>query len=112
MEPDFDDLDKNSILEGYEIEPIEHTIVALPITDPVREVMHYTKEKDDGFFAVLTPDKGENKVEFYRGMADFFGFWAMLHFVWINTFYLGLKVKILFDYSILEELLNRGINFI
>ena len=58
-------------LNDIAIEPFFHEI-ELPVLNPVNKIIRKVKQKEDGAFAKLSCDKGENTLKYYIEMSRFF----------------------------------------
>ena len=73
LESDLQLLDPLGILHGSdELEPLEYKIIGLPIITPVKKIIVKNREKEDGCFARLTCERGEDSRKFSREMSKFF----------------------------------------
>ena len=64
--------DPQGLMKDISFEPKESIKVTLPTLEPVCNYISMTAQKEDGLFAKLTCEPGEDRKKFYREMQEFF----------------------------------------
>ena len=70
--PECPPSDPLGLLHDTEIEPIEHQIINLPNLNPVRRIIQMENQQEDGLYAHLCCEPGQDRKRFNLEMAQFF----------------------------------------